>query len=60
VINLKLCHCGSQLPRRELRDARGIFCTFVCDKCERQKRSKFRADIFTDQNYWTDEPVDPE
>jgi hypothetical protein len=31
---MKLCPCGSGEPRRELVDARGIFCTFVCDKCE--------------------------
>lgn len=55
---MKPCTCGSGEPRRELVDARGIFCTFVCDSCERQKRAKFRPDIFTDSNYWTDEPVD--
>ena len=44
--------------RRELVDARGIFCCFVCDECEEHKRSKYRADIFTDSNYWHDEPID--
>ena len=57
---MKLCPCGSGEPRRELIDARGIFCTFVCDKCEKQKRAKFRPDIFTDSQYWTDEPVEEE
>lgn len=57
---MKLCPCGSGEPRRELVDARGIFCTFVCDKCEKQKRAKFRSDIFTDSQYWTDEPVEEE
>jgi hypothetical protein len=42
----KLCPCGSGLPRRELVDAAGIFCTFVCDKCEAEKRAKFRPQIF--------------
>lgn len=51
---MKLCPCGSGEPRRELVDARGIFCTFVCDKCEK------RPDIFTDSQYWTDEPVEEE
>ena len=55
---MKLCPCGSGEPRRELVDARGIFCTFVCDKCEEQKRAKFRPDIFEDSNYWTDEPIE--
>ena len=54
----KLCHCRSGKPRRELIDARGIFCTFVCDDCEKEKRRRFRADIFTDPNYWHDEPIE--
>jgi len=57
---MKLCPCGSGEPRRELKDARGIFCTFYCDKCEERKRASFRPDIFTDSNYWTDEPVEEE
>jgi hypothetical protein len=54
------CHCGSGLHRRELKDARGIFCTFICDKCEAKKRKAFRPDIFTDPNYWTTEPIEEE
>jgi hypothetical protein len=42
----KLCPCGSGLPRRELVDAAGIFCTFVCDKCEVEKRKHFNPSIF--------------
>jgi hypothetical protein len=56
----KLCPCGSGEYRRELKDARGIFCTFICNKCEKEKRKKFRSDIFTDSNYWADEPIDEE
>ncbi len=62
----KPCRCGSGLPRRTsssthartLSDARGIFCDFVCDKCEDEKRNRYRSDIFTDPNYWHDEPID--
>jgi len=54
---MKPCPCGSGEPRRELVDARGIFCTFVCDRCEKQKRAKFRSDIFVDPNYWTEEEL---
>jgi hypothetical protein len=54
------CTCGSGQERRELTDARGIFCTFVCDECEEDKKKKYRADIFTDPNYWADEPIDEE
>ena len=38
-----------------LYDAKGIFCTYVCPKCETDKRKKYRADIFEDSNYWQDE-----
>lgn len=51
-------HEHDRSTRRELRDARGIFCTYICDQCERQKRAKFRADIFGDPDYWTDEAVE--
>lgn len=43
---MRSCLCGSGLPRRELHDAAGIFCTFVCDKCERKKRAEFSSVIF--------------
>jgi len=54
------CNCGSGLERFPLTDARGIFCTYVCDKCEKEKRSTYRADIFTDPDYWADEPIEQE
>lgn len=34
------CTCGSGLGRYELVDARGIFCTYVCEKCERGRRAE--------------------
>jgi transcription elongation factor Elf1 len=52
------CFCGSGLPRRELVDARGIFCAFVCDNCEERQRAEFRPEIFKDSNYETDEPIE--
>ena len=39
-------------------DARGIFCTFVCDNCEAEKKRGFRPDILTDPDYRTVEPID--
>jgi len=54
------CACGSLLPRRELADARGIFCAYVCDECEAEKRSRYRPDIFTDPDYPADEPIEAE
>lgn len=56
----KPCPCGSGLPRFEIVDARGIFCTFACDKCEAAKRAKYRPAIFSDPQYAADEPIDPD
>lgn len=53
-------HICDRGTRWELRDARGIFCCFVCDKCEKQKREKYRVEIFTDPNYETSEAVEEE
>ena len=52
------CPCGSGEPRRPLYDARNIFCTYVCDACEGEKRSHYRADVLNDPNYWHDEPIE--
>lgn len=51
----KPCNCGSGKPRYELVDAAGIFCTFVCEKCEAEKRKKYNPKIFSDW-YDADEP----
>lgn len=53
-----LCPCGSCLPRRTLEDARGIFCTYVCNECEAKQKAKYRADIFTNPNYPTIEQIE--
>jgi len=55
---VKLCNCGSGLARHELTDARGIFCAYVCSTCESKVRARYRPDIFTDSNYWHDEPIE--
>ena len=49
------CPCGSGHTRRELKDGYGLFLTFACDKCEREKLSEFRPDIMT--QYATDEAI---
>ncbi len=54
------CNCGSGLESFELLDARGIYVARVCDKCEQEKRRPYRADIFTDPGYSTDEPIEPD
>lgn len=52
------CRCGLGLHREPLYDARGIFCCYTCDKCEKEKRAEFRPDIFTNPSYETDEPIE--
>jgi hypothetical protein len=56
----KECSCGSGLHRRAIYDARSIFLTYACEKCERTKLSGYRRDIFTNPNYDHDEPIDEE
>ena len=56
----KTCNCGSGLPREELTDARGIFIAFVCDKCKKKVEARYRPEIFTDNNYEAEEPIEPE
>ena len=39
-------------------DARGIPLARVCGKCLDAKLAKYRPDVLTNSNYWTDEPVE--
>lgn len=57
---MKECPCGSGEPREELTDARGIFVSFICSKCEDRVKAKYRPEIFEDSNYECDEPIEPE
>ncbi len=54
----KKCDCGSGLYSEWIYDARGIEVCRACIKCEKEKTKGYRQDIFTDPNYWTDEPVE--
>ena len=54
------CGCGSGEYRRELVDARGIFCGYVCDACEPERRAGYRPEIFSDSGYECDEEIDGE
>jgi len=53
------CSCGSGEYKEAEHDARGIFLTYVCDKCRTEKLSGFRPDVLTDPDYWHDEPIEP-
>jgi hypothetical protein len=55
---LRLCPCGSGHIRRELCDARGIFCAFVCDACAACKRAVYDPKIFAAATDPADEPID--
>ena len=52
------CSCGSGQRADAIYDARNIFLTFACDKCRKEKLSRFRPDVLTNSNYWADEPID--
>jgi len=54
------CACGSGQPKHAVYDARGIFLTYVCDKCEKKKLAEFRPEVLTNPNYSHDEPIEVE
>ena len=51
-------HICERPYRRALHDERGIFCCYVCDTCEAEKRARYRPEIFTDSQYEADEPIE--
>ncbi len=51
-------HVCQRHERRDLLDARGIFCCFVCDDCEDEKRRRYRPDVLEDPNYEADEAIE--
>jgi hypothetical protein len=57
---LDLCPCGSGERKDSLEDARGIFCCYVCSKCEDEKRSRYRVEVLEDPQYEADEQIEPE
>jgi len=56
--------CSTSHHREEytytIYDARGIPLGIVCHQCEAEVKSKFRPDVLTDPNYWSDEPIELE
>jgi len=54
------CNCGSGQIAEAEYDARGIFLTYACPKCKRQKLSKYRQDVLDNPNYEANEPIEPE
>jgi len=56
----KPCPCGSGKMSWWLSDARGIPVSRVCEDCEKKIMAKYRPEIFTNPEYWTDEQVEPD
>ena len=52
------CPCGSGEWTEAVHDARGIFIAYVCSVCRVEKLRGYRPEIFTDHNYWHDEPIE--
>lgn len=51
-------HVCERGRRWALHDARGIFCCYVCDACEADKRARYRAEVLTDAGYEADEAIE--
>jgi hypothetical protein len=58
--SLPKCQCGSGLAAPQRLDARGIFITYACDKCWREKAKGYRTEVLEDPNYLAEEPIEPE
>lgn len=55
---MKECKCGSGLESWWEHDARGIPLCRVCSKCRKENLAKYRQDVLSDANYWSDEPIE--
>jgi hypothetical protein len=52
------CNCGSGEIKYPLYDGYGIFLTYACEQCEKDKLKGFRSDIM--EHYECDEPIEAE
>ena len=52
------CSCGSKMTRYPLKDGYGIFLTYACYKCEKEKWKGFRSDIH--EHYQAEEAIEEE
>jgi hypothetical protein len=50
------CTCGSGEMAMPIYDGYNIFLTYACERCEKEKLSHFRPDIF--DRYECDEPIE--
>ena len=56
--SVRPCPCGSGKPSTWQFDARGIESCRTCEDCHRHQMATYRQDVFTDSNYWADEPIE--
>jgi hypothetical protein len=54
------CGCGSGLQPRMEYDARGIELGNMCNKCKKDRLSKYRPEVLNNPQYEADEPIDQE
>jgi hypothetical protein len=52
------CNCGSGEHSEWKYDARGIELCRACSICWPAKKSMYRAEVLTDANYETSEPIE--
>lgn len=55
-----VCSCGSGKRKDDLEDARGIYCCFYCEDCEKEKRARYRPEVLEDSCYEAGEQIEPE
>jgi len=53
--NARECNCGSGKYREPQFDGRGIFLTYTCTSCHKEKMSHYRSEIL---EYYTQADVD--
>ena len=54
------CNCGSGSEGFPEFDARGIFISFCCDNCRKEKLAPYHPEVLVDPSYKADEPIEPQ
>jgi hypothetical protein len=57
---MKPCPCGSGRHSWWESDARGIPLARVCVECKEKALQKYRPEVLTNSNYYSDEPIEAE
>ena len=54
---LEECPCGSGLFSQSVFDNHGIFVFYSCEKCDKEKRSKYDPIIFDDYHAYEEKAI---